>query len=384
MSRITVGAPVECRNGVGGELVALVIDPAKRTITHYVVRAKKDDVERMVPVEQVNASTPQKLQLRCTVSELDGFQSFTTDEVIGQQVIDPREAAWATTYAYGYGIPDIAPPDLQYMHVQSERIPEGERALRRGTPVSATDGRVGSVSTLVLDDAAVITHFVIDQGRPGSRSQLTLPLSAIDHTDDEGVHLKLSKAALRALPSMPSSGGPLGPRYQRMELLAKIFDKPDGARRALDYLRGLEHQPGYQIHIREAAVLVRDNDGKPRIEQSSQPSLAKGAAVGAAAGGLLTLLGPLGFVAGAAIGAGLGAAAGPKMDMGFPDAFLKRLEAQLTRGHSALVVMVEHDLAQTLADGLAKYDDVVGGQPWIDTLVQELLVETPAAGGAKE
>ena len=66
------------------------------------------------------------------------------------------------------------------------------------------------------------------------------------------------------------------------------------------------------------------------------------------------------------------------MDMGFPDAFLKRLEERLEPGHSALVVLVEHDEAHDLAEALRASDDVVGGQQIVDTLVQEMLVENKA------
>ena len=80
----------------------------------------------------------------------------------------------------------------------------------------------------------------------------------------------------------------------------------------------------------------------------------------------------------AVIGGGLGAAAGPKIDMGFPDAFLKRLEERLKPGHSALVVLVEHDYAHDLAEALQASDDVIGGQQIVDILVQAMLVENKA------
>jgi uncharacterized membrane protein len=384
MSRITVGATVECSDGPAGELIALIIHPAKRTITHYVVRAKKDDVERMVPAEQVVSSAPDKLQLRCTRAELDGMAPFIKSELAAQYLPDPAATDFSYAYYYGYGIPNIAPADPQYVHVQSEQIPQGELAMRRGTAVHARDGHVGSVATLVVDDSGTISHFVVEAGHLGRRTELTLPLAAIAYVDDEGVHLKLDKAAVHSLPSLPSRGGGLlSGSYARMELVAKLFTEPDKAQQALDYLKDLTRSPGRPLKIREAAVLVRDADGTPRIVQSSQPSMAKGALVGAATGGLLTLLGPLGVVAGAAIGGGVGAVGGPKMDMGFPDAFLKRLETHLEPGQSALIVLVEHDYAQDLTDALAASDNVIGGQKLVDTLVQELLVETtPAKTGA--
>jgi len=383
MSSIRIGAQVECSDGPAGELVVLVIDPKKRTVTHYVVRTKAHDVERMVPSELVKSSTPSTLTLSCTLAELDQQDPFMKDDLVSEQVIDPHEIGFSAAYGYGYGygIPDVVPPDIQYTQVQSEQVPQGEMALHAGTPVRATDGEVGSVSTLVTDSGGAITHFVVDEGHLGRKSQLTLPLSAIDYTDDEGVHLKLNKKAVHSLPTMPTDpgGGPLGPGYHRLELLAKVFDGTDEAAKALEYVRGLEHQVGRPIHVREAAVLVRDGEGKARIDQSSKGT-GKGAAIGAVAGGLITLLGPLGLVAGAAIGGGVGAIAGSRSDMGFPDAFLKRLEDRLQPGHSALVLLVEHDQAQDLADSITKYEDVVGGQQLVDTLVQELLIEaTPPA-----
>jgi uncharacterized membrane protein len=245
--------------------------------------------------------------------------------------------------------------------------------LRKGTPVHASDGEVGDVSTLELDDKGVITHFGVEK----NHAELMLPVSAIDFVNDDGVHLKLNKAAVHGLPTMPLGHGRFGQSYRRMELVAKVFNEPGKAHEALEYLEYMAHSPGRPLRIREAAELVRDMDGTPRIVQSSQPSLLKGAVIGGAAGGLLTLLGPLGFVAGAAIGAGIGAAAGPKMDMGFPDAFLDRLEHRLEPGHSALVVLVEHDFARDLTDALEDSDKVIGGQQIVDTLVQELLIDSP-------
>ena len=61
--------------------------------------------------------------------------------------------------------------------------------------------------------------------------------------------------------------------------------------------------------------------------------------------------------------------------MGFPDAFLKRLETRLAPGQSALIVLVEHDFAEDLTKTLADADHVFGGQQIVDTLVQEMMVE---------
>ena len=375
MSSVSVGAQVECTDGPGGELFALVIDPQKRTITHYVVRTKKDDVERMVPADQVAASTPEVLQLKCTLAELDSMEDFVRDELISERLPDLSSGSGSYySYYYGYGMADIVPADPQYVHIQSDRLPEGELALKKGTDVRATDGKVGTVDTLVVDDAGTITHFVVDEGHLGRHTELTMPLKAIDYVDHEGVHLKLSKDAIHSLPTMPAGGS--GPGHERMQIFAKVFNEPGKAHEALEWLQMAANNPDKPVKIRESAELVRDADGKTRITQSGQPSAGKGAALGAATGGLMALLGPIGLVAGAVVGAGAGAVIGPKWDMGFPDAFLKNLEERLEPGHSALVVLVDHESAQNLTETLAGRKDVMEGQQLVDTLVQELLVET--------
>src|SRR5215204_2038994 len=116
MSSVSVGAQVECTDGPGGELFALVIDPQKRTITHYVVRTKKDDVERMVPADQVAASTPEVLQLKCTLAELDGMEDFVRDELISERLPDLSSGSGSYySYYYGYGMAAVVPPDPQYV-----------------------------------------------------------------------------------------------------------------------------------------------------------------------------------------------------------------------------------------------------------------------------
>jgi uncharacterized membrane protein len=266
------------------------------------------------------------------------------------------------------GMADVVPPDPQYIHVQVDQVPRGELGLREGTDVLATDGRIGSVSSLVVNETGTITHVGVDEGHLGKHAILTLPLEAIDHVDDDGVHLKLSKGDVHDLPTLRPDD------QERVQIVAKVFNSTDMAQEELKWLQLAEQKPDATLHIREAAVLVADVNGKLRITQSTQAGLGKSAVLGAGAGGLLALLGPIGLAAGVAIGATAGAVVGPKVDLGLPDAFLKRLAERLDPGHSALVVLVEHDQAEGLGNVLAESDRTLGGQQLVDTLVQEMLV----------
>ena len=96
------------------------------------------------------------------------------------------------------------------------------------------------------------------------------------------------------------------------------------------------------IDLEDAVVAFRDEQGKVRLDQSVELaafSAARGAYWGAYFGSLIGLifLSPL---LGFAVGAGAGAVRGALSDVGIDDDFLKELAHGLTRGSSALFVLV--------------------------------------------
>src|SRR5439155_19396254 len=114
------------------------------------------------------------------------------------------------------------------------------------------------------------------------------------------------------------------------------FNTPDGASNALRELKGVGKDV---LAVREAAVLVRNQDGKLEIKESHH--VTKGAVVGGVVGAVVGLIaGPVGWVT--AGGAAVGVLANRLRDTGFPDRRLKQIGEALTPGTSALVAIVEH------------------------------------------
>lgn len=134
------------------------------------------------------------------------------------------------------------------------------------------------------------------------------------------------------------------------ELLVLLFDDVDKADTALEELKELARYK--YIKIADAAVLKRDSEGKATLKETHDFSGKKGAAVGAVGGVLLAALGPVGWVAGAAMGAGIGGVGAHLGDRGLPNDELEDIKAQLTPNTSALIVQVEHEWAGTLKDSL--------------------------------
>jgi|SRR5215471_6973514 len=121
-----------------------------------------------------------------------------------------------------------------------------------------------------------------------------------------------------------------------LQAIVAAFPDEQGASNALSQLKAVDKD---LLKVSEAAVLVRDMDGKLEIKESHH--VGKGAVLGGVAGAVVGLItGPVGWVA--AGGAAVGALAARLRDSGFPDARLREIGDALTPGTSALVAIVEH------------------------------------------
>jgi uncharacterized membrane protein len=258
------------------------------------------------------------------------------------------------------------------MPVEVERVPPGELAIHRGTFVEATDGFVGEVGELVVDPASGhITHFVMREGHLWGKKEKTLPLSAIDYVELDTVYLKLDKRAVELLPTIPVKRSYVTGKAQ-IELVAKVFDDPDKANAALEFVEDLHGSKTIKIH--NAAVLVKDKDGKTTLKDVRDIEPRRGRLMGAVTGGLIGLLaGPGGAVVGALAGAGAGGVAARKIDFGFSDKFLENLQGHLQPGTSALIVLVESEWATKLSEALTDEEGVVLQQTITDALVEQFL-----------
>lgn len=97
-------------------------------------------------------------------------------------------------------------------------------------------------------------------------------------------------------------------------------------------------QKEHLIELEDAAIVVKDQNGKVKLKQAIDLASA-----GAVSGGFWGLLiGTLFFapVLGAAVGAASGAIGGALTDIGIDDNFMKELGATLQPGTSALFVLV--------------------------------------------
>jgi sporulation protein YlmC with PRC-barrel domain len=194
---IPIHAAVKCADEVCGHTTHIILNPTNDVVTHVVVRRSDFPGEEvLVPVSMIVDSTPDEVRLRCTREDLDNMQSFVKLEFI--------EPALPMTMGQGYMMWPYAMPEEGIATLREEQIPPDELAVRRGTPVEASDGHVGHVDEFLIDPASEgITHLVLREGHLWGKRDVTIPVTQIDHIDDLAVHLKLSKRQVEALPTVP-------------------------------------------------------------------------------------------------------------------------------------------------------------------------------------
>jgi hypothetical protein len=193
---LPINATVACANGPGGHSTAIILNPVSNEITHLIVREPGLlGVERMAPVELVTESTPELIRLRCTSDELAELPPFTSTSYLPA----------LPGFQPGYDAGRVFSPymSMQPIGIDYANTPPDERVISRGAQVHATDGQIGAVEEFLVNPLSNgITHVVLREGHFWSHQDVTIPIAQIDHIDDDGVYLKLSKHEIEALPAV--------------------------------------------------------------------------------------------------------------------------------------------------------------------------------------
>jgi len=141
---------------------------------------------------------------------------------------------------------------------------------------------------------------------------------------------------------------------QQSELMAAQFADPGMANRCLQQLKQMEKDG--TIDLIDAAVLVKNPDGKLKIDEVKELTTGKGARRGAIIGGIFGVIFPPSLLASALIGAAAGGAFGRFRDEGMKNEDLKAIGEDLPAGHSAIVAIVEDKWIEQFTRGVDGYD----------------------------
>jgi sporulation protein YlmC with PRC-barrel domain len=191
---IPIGAEVHSMEGPYGRALSIILNPIEEKVTHLVVEENEfPQTQRLIPIELVQVTSPQQINLMCTADQLKKMETFLEEEFIHA---DPKVGS---VFIWPYSVPATDLITLEY-----ENMPVGEIAIRRGTHVCASDGWIGRVDELMIDRKdRKITHLVLREGHLWGQKDISIPVSQIDHMDQDTIYLKLSKKEVEALSEIP-------------------------------------------------------------------------------------------------------------------------------------------------------------------------------------
>lgn len=197
---VPINANVQCLDAPAGHTTCVIMNPKSKIVTHVVVETNTfPKKERIVPIDLIREATPTTIQLQCQRAEVDKMEEFIDHEFIHVKV--PMMDYLPRNYVFW---PYVEPEEDQYVDLPHEHIPPGELAVHRGAEVMAADGKVGKVDEFLVDPVhGNITHLVLREGHLWGKKDVVVPISEIDDIQGDHVHLKIDKAAIATMPSIP-------------------------------------------------------------------------------------------------------------------------------------------------------------------------------------
>lgn len=149
-------------------------------------------------------------------------------------------------------------------------------------------------------------------------------------------------------------------RYGGTPVTVAFAEYPNetGAKQVLDTLEQMERDGA--VHVVDAAVLVKEPDGKAKITDTARRSRRRSLGAGAIAGGVLGLIFPPSLLVGAGLGAAVGGIVGALRHRdAFSNAEMRQAAESMAPGTSAIVAVVEERWLDQLRKAAQGYDRLV-------------------------
>jgi hypothetical protein len=194
---IPIKADVICSDGLFGQSTHVILMPNTEEITHIVAASSTyPEIEYLVPIDHIVYSSLDLIRLNCMRGDILKMPVFNQVEFIptGNDVGANQYMLWPYYYA----------PESAFIEVEKDNIPSNEVAIRRGAGVEATDGYIGHVDGfLMASKHDHITHIMLREGHLWGPKDIYIPVSQIDHYQDNTVYLNLDKHAIETQPTIP-------------------------------------------------------------------------------------------------------------------------------------------------------------------------------------
>jgi hypothetical protein len=193
-----IGAATVTTDGEPGTVCALVVDPTTRTVTHLAVEPRhRHHRARLVPTEIATAEPGGDVRVACDRDRFDRLDELERLDIVDLGPYGPY-GPHGFYGPYGtYGYDDEVAGGMRRVAVWRDRPPEGETALRHGTPVYAGGDTVGHLDGLLASADGHITAILVASGHPWSRRTVAVPVDAVSGVDAGGLTIAATWHQLR-------------------------------------------------------------------------------------------------------------------------------------------------------------------------------------------
>jgi sporulation protein YlmC with PRC-barrel domain len=207
VTALVIGSEAVGSDGYRGEVLAVVVDPAARTVTHLVVEPRgREGLARLVPLDLADLADTvgagsDPVRLRCTETEFMNLEP--AEETLAEFVPgypDPVQLLPPGWRGAGGGTADggtiLRIPEKETIDV----VPPGEVEERRGEHVHATDGDIVGLRGLRIDPGSRrVTHVLVREGHVWGHHDVDIPAEMVAGFGD-GIRLSVTRQQVRDLP----------------------------------------------------------------------------------------------------------------------------------------------------------------------------------------
>jgi uncharacterized membrane protein len=140
---------------------------------------------------------------------------------------------------------------------------------------------------------------------------------------------------------------------KQLELMAAVYVDEEGAKTILDTLEMMHSASN--ITLADAAIVMKDDDGKLKIKETREVTAVKGAKRGAVVTGVLGLIFPPALIASVLAGGVIGGAWGRLRDTGIKTGRMKDLGSSLEPGNAAVIALAEPQFVKPITQAMEAY-----------------------------
>jgi hypothetical protein len=203
---------VHTSDGMPGTLADVVIDPAKKSVTHVVVRAgEPDPAARLVPLQLVSGGSTrgEAVTLTCTAEELGKLESVQGYAYLPVDERPAPDSQWDVGVEDVVMMPSYQGADLGVytaeidpnVGVTYDRVPKGEVELRRSSVVVSSDGNdLGTLYGLAVDGDRIMS-VEVERGHLWWKRVASVPIESVAALETNAVALAVPKSEFAKLPS---------------------------------------------------------------------------------------------------------------------------------------------------------------------------------------